>query len=78
MSLESLFSGASPTAHVGLVVRFGTSTGAGDFGSIAAKPLVLRTTASILASGTAKFAVILGQQVRDPFRGRILGVFVCS
>ena len=74
-SLESLFSSASPTASVDLVVRFGTSTGDGDFGSIAAKKLFLRMTASILTSETTKFAVILGQQVRAGlFHGSILGL----
>lgn len=49
------------------MVRFGTGTGDGDFGSIAAKQLFLRMKASILTSGTTKFAVILGQQVRARF-----------
>ena len=48
-------------------MRFGTSTSDGDLGCIAAKPLLLHMKASILTSGTAKFAVILGQQVRAPF-----------
>ena len=65
-SLDSLFSSTSPTAPIRLVLRFGTSTGYGGFGSIAAKPLLLRMTASIFTSGTTKLAVILGQQVRAP------------
>ena len=63
-SLGSLYSSASLTAPVSLVVRFGTSTSNGHFDSIATKPLLLRMTASILTSGTTKFAVVLGQQVR--------------
>ena len=46
------------------MVRLGTGTSDGDVGSIAAKPLLLGMTASILTSGTTKFAVVLGQQVR--------------
>ena len=66
MSLERLYSNASSTAPVSLVVRFGTRTSDGDFGSIAAKQLLLHMKASMLTSGTTKFAVILGQQVRAP------------
>ena len=64
MSLERLLSSGPFTAPVSLVVRFGTRTSDGYFGSIAAKQLVLRMTVSILTSETTKFAVILGQQVR--------------
>jgi len=64
--LESLYSKSTPTAPVGLVVRFDTSTGVGDFGSVAAKQLLMSMTASVLTSGSTKFAVVLGQQVRVP------------
>ena len=83
-SLGSLYSSASLTAPVSLVVRFGTSTSNGHFDSIATKPLLLRMTASILTSGTTKFAVILGLQVRGAegglfgrLHGSTLGVGVC-
>ena len=65
-ALELLLPGAPSTPPVSLVVRFGTSTGDGYFGSVGDTQLVLRMTASILTSGTAKYAVILGQQVRAP------------
>ena len=69
-SLERLYSNASSTAPVNLVVpivvRFATRTSGGDFGSVAAKQLLLRMKASMLTSGTTKFAVVLGQQVRAP------------
>ena len=64
--LESPSSKSTSTAPVGLVVRFSTSTSVGDFGSIAAKQLLLCMTASVLTSGSTNFAVVLGQQVRVP------------
>ena len=64
MSLERLYSNASSTAPASLVVRFGTRTCDGHFGSIEAKQLLLRMKAKLLTSGTTKFAVVLGQQVR--------------
>ena len=60
------------------MLRFGTSTGDGGFGSIAAKPLLLRMTASIFTSGTTKLAVILGQQVRAPLMVASLALWFVS
>ena len=65
-ALERLYSNASSTAPASLVVRFGTRTSDGYFGSVAAKQLLLRMKANLLTSGTTKFAVVLGQQVRAP------------